>query len=109
VCGEDVRRGHDLKSGVEIEIVLRDVVRRCHAMQKMERSEQIKLKQRFEGFGWLTRTDDKGSTVPRWERTSGLGKRFEEDLKREVAARAALTATIKAKATARKAVEPVEG
>ena len=23
--GEDVRRGHDLKSGVEIEIVLRDV------------------------------------------------------------------------------------
>ena len=39
------------------EIVLRDVVHRCHAMQEMDRNEHIKLMQRFETFGWLTRID----------------------------------------------------
>ena len=36
---------------------------------------------------------------PRWRRTPGLGERFAEELKREEAARAALTAAIKADAT----------
>ena len=87
------------------EIVLRDVVHRCREMRGKDRGEQIKLMQRFEGLGWLTRTDEKGSTVPRWERTAGLGTRFEEELKHEVTTRAALTAAIKKQATARKAAE----
>lgn len=82
-------------------IVLRDVVRRCHALQQMDRNEHIKLMQRFETFGWLTRIDRHGNAHPRWTRTSGLGERFEEDLQREKAARAAVTATIKAQAGAR--------
>ena len=82
------------------EIVLRDVVRRCRVMRDKERNEQIRLMQRFETFGWLTRLDRYGTAHPRWRRTSGLGERFEEDLKREAAARAATTAVIKADASA---------
>ena len=52
--------------------------------------------QQFEAFGWLTRLDRHGPAHPRRLRTSGLGARFAEDLKREEAARAAVTAVIKA-------------
>jgi hypothetical protein len=61
----------------------------------MERNEQIQLMQKFETFGWLTRLDRYGPAHPRWRRTPGLGARFEEDLKREEAARAAVTAAVK--------------
>jgi hypothetical protein len=77
------------------EIVLRDVVHRCRAMRGKDREEQIRLMQRFETFGWLTRVDRYGPAHPRWKRTPGLGTRFEEELKREEAARAAVTAAIK--------------
>ncbi len=89
----------------EDEIVLRDVTRRYHALQQMDRNEHIKLMQRFETFGWLTRLDQRGEATPRWQRTNGLGKRFEDDLKREVETRAAVTAAVKAKAGARKAMK----
>ena len=59
--------------------------------------------QRFETFGWLTRLDRYGAAHPRWQRTPGLGERFAEDLKREEAARAAVTAAIKAGARHREA------
>ena len=78
------------------EIVLRDMVHRCRAMRGKERDEQIRLMQRFETFGWLTRLDRHGAAHPRWRRTPGLGERFAEELKREEAARAAVTAAIKA-------------
>jgi hypothetical protein len=78
------------------EIVLRDMVHRCRVMRGKERDEQIRLMQRFEAFGWLTRIDRYGIAHPRWLRTSGLGVRFAEDLKREEAARATVTAAIKA-------------
>jgi hypothetical protein len=77
------------------EIVLRDVVHGCRVMRRMERNEQIQLMQKFETFGWLTRLDRYGPAHPRWRRTPGLGARFEEDLKREEAARAAVTAAVK--------------
>ena len=56
------------------EIVLRDVVHRCRVMRGKERDEQIRLMQRFETFGWLTRLDRHGNAHPRWRRTPGLGR-----------------------------------
>jgi hypothetical protein len=78
------------------EIVLRDVVHRCRAMRGRTRNEQIQMMQKFETFGWLTRLDQFGSARPRWQRTAGLIERFAEELKREEAVRAAVTAAVRA-------------
>jgi hypothetical protein len=84
------------------DIVLRDVVRRCHAMQDMDRNDHIKLMQRFETAGWLIRRDGRHETTPRWRRAPGLVARFAGELRREEAARAAVTAAIKKQASERK-------
>jgi len=84
------------------EIVLRDVVHRCRAMRGKDRNAQVQLMQKFETFGWLTRLDRYGTAHPRWRRTAGLVERFAEELKREEAARAAMTAAIKADASAKR-------
>jgi hypothetical protein len=86
------------------DIVLRDVVRGCHMMQDMDRDKQIRLMQRFETAGWLMRTDQRHSTTPHWRRVPGLPALFADELKRETEARAAVTAAIRKRASARKAV-----
>jgi hypothetical protein len=85
------------------EIVLRDVVHRCHAIRDEDRGRQIELMQRFETFGWLTRIDRHGNAHPRWQRTPGIVERFAEELEREKSVRAAISAAIKADASAKKA------
>ena len=87
------------------DIVLRDVGRLCRAIRNEKRDVQIGMMQRFETFGWLTRLDHTGNAFPRWQRMAGLKTRFEEDLKRETAARKAMSEAIKADATARKAAK----
>ncbi len=87
------------------DIVLRDVGRLCRAIRNEKRDVQIGMMQQFEHFAWLTRLDHTGNAFPRWQRMAGLKTRFEEDLKRETAARKAMSEAIKADATARKAAK----
>jgi hypothetical protein len=76
-------------------------------MRGKKRNDHITLMQQFEAFGWLTRLDRNGA-VPRWLRTKGLGKRFAEDLQREVARRKELTKLIKLATSRRKSGEADE-
>jgi Protein of unknown function (DUF3987) len=80
-------------------ITLREVVHRCHAIRDLNRDEHIRIMQRFEANGWLTRLGPFSAPVPHWRRLAGLKGRFEAELEREKKARAKLSEAIKADRT----------